>query len=249
MSVSQKKWKSAEQVLTTITDSRSDGQQRLSDHHRLDQTIFPRCAATLSIWCVAERTHLYNIEKTAIWLDPPPIIGEDHDGGGVGGGHVESRSLGLLTSSCWHVTRVASWSRDLFATVPRDDDDALHFGRRAMLCSQSENHWLTRPVGTGSLGVGTKETAVKAEEGEEGKRDREGWRRVAGEERRRTVFEFLRTRRLFKRITWKFDDAPLFLFMGRLAKSKTRDNWTIVRQSLLPPPFSLYHDCAITEIL
>lgn len=93
------------------------------------------------------RARLYNIQKAAIWLDDPlPIIDEDYnndyddddgDGGGGGvtdsgsdGGHVESRSLGLLTSSCWHVTRVASWSRDLSATVPRDDGDALHFKRR-----------------------------------------------------------------------------------------------------------------------
>jgi len=141
-------------------------------------------------------------KKAAIWLDDPsPIINEDHDNdnGGSDGGHVESRSLGLLTSSCWHVTRVASWSRDLSATVPRDDSDALHFKRRATSRSRSENHWQARPVGTGS--------SQRRDEGDGGggrgrrrRRERprrtEGRGRAAGEERRRTVFGFLRTCRL-----------------------------------------------------
>lgn len=117
---------------------------------------------------------------------------------------MESRSLGQLTSSCRHVTRErrASWSRDL--SPPRDDgdnddndddDDASSLEKRARPRSRDESHWLARPVGTGSLGAGTKETAV--EEGDEDRGDGEG-RRVGagrrGRQRRRTVIVFLRAR-------------------------------------------------------
>lgn len=111
--------------------------------------------------------------------------------------------------------------------------------------SRSENHWLARPVGTGSLGVGTKETVkvMKVEEGEESNRETEKDGRSGEGQRERNdaglCLGFYEPVAYLNELSENSIMCQFFLFMGRLTRSRMRDSCSriIVRQSF---PYRVY---------